>query len=60
MKLRTSLKPLPEIPDKERLLELLDRTHAPMVQNWTMSEQVEMFKALKAVAFLWYRDERFL
>ncbi len=51
---------LPVPPDKERVIELLNKTHAPTIQNWTTAEQQEMFLAMQALAFLWFRDDKLL
>lgn len=58
--LREAEKVLLKIPNKERIIELLHKTHAPGVQNWTTGEQQEMYSALRALAFFRFRDEKIL
>ena len=53
-------KEIPKQPSKEKLIELTEKVHDEDVPNWTTSEMIEAFKALKTVSFYWYRDERFL
>jgi hypothetical protein len=51
---------LPEPPNKERLIELLNKTHFPCVPNWTTAEQEEAYLMLEALGYLWFRDEKVL
>ena len=47
----------PEAPDKDRIVELLSKTHVPGITNWTTAEQQEAYLALRALSFLWFRTE---
>jgi len=51
---------LPGPPEKERIVEMLNKTHASGVQNWTIKEQQEMYIALRALAFFYFRTESIL
>lgn len=48
---------LPELPRKERVVEMLNKVHAPGVPNWTVKEQYEMYIALRALALSCFRTE---
>ena len=51
---------LPELPDKDRVVELLNKTHGPAVPNWTTSEQEEVYIAMRSLAFYGYRTGKVL
>ena len=55
-----SAKEIPEPPNKEKIIAMLNKTHAPGIQNWTTAERQEMSIALQTLAFLWFRDEKLL
>ena len=48
---------LPDLPNKERLITLVNKVHAEGVVNWTTSEQAEAYYMLKALGYLWFRSE---
>jgi len=51
---------LPEPPEKKQIVKMLNKIHAPGVQNWTIKEQQEMYIALRAFAFFYFRTEDIL
>jgi len=53
-------KPLPEQPNKDRVIELVSKNHTDDIPNWTTAEQIEVLAVLRAISFYWYRDESLL
>lgn len=52
---------LPNEPDRDRILELLQKTYGTSnTPDWNTAEQQEMFESLSALAFLWFRSEEFI
>ncbi len=51
---------LPEVPEKNRIIKMLNKTHMPTFANWTTAEQQEMYLALRALAFIYFRTDKIL
>lgn len=51
---------LPEVPDKDRIIELLKQTHCPAMPNWTTADKEEAYNALYSLAFYYYRTDKIL
>jgi len=48
---------LPQPPDKESIIDILNKIKVLSIQNCTIKEQQEIYVALQTLAFLWFRTE---
>jgi len=48
---------IPNNPDKEEILRLLNKLHDKDVPNWTTSDQLNVYKQLQSLTFNWFRVE---
>lgn len=46
--------------DKEKIIELLNKTHEPAIPNWTSAETQAAYEALQILAFMWYRSDELI
>lgn len=47
----------PKYPSSDEIASLLEKVHAKDVPNWTTKETEQVYHALQALMFYWFRKE---
>ena len=53
-------KKIPQVPEFDDVLQLLDSTHLPGSPNWTTKQTQDAYKVLESLALQYYRREEII